>query len=91
MLLGWSSGQTARELLDCENKFEKLYQAATDGLTARLLTSVPGHNAREEQERRKARDERQRREAREAYKRQRERRPEVSTFNRFDALTMEDE
>ena len=44
MLLVWSSGQTARELLDCVDKFQALHQAATDGLTARLLSSAPGHN-----------------------------------------------
>ena len=44
MLLVWSSGQTARELLDCVDKFQTLYQAATDGLMAKLLISAPGHN-----------------------------------------------
>ena len=66
-----------------------LYDAATAGIRDKLLTS--SDDTRDEQQRRRAREEQQRRKAREAYNRQCERRPEVPTANRFDALTMEND
>ena len=66
-----------------------LYEAVTDGVHDKLLTSAD--DTREEQQRREATEEQQRGRARGAYNGQRERRPEVPTANRFDALTMEED
>ena len=57
-----------------------LYEAATDGVHDKLLSSPDD-----------TRDERQRRRAREEYNRQRKRRSKVPTANRFDSLTMEED